>query len=462
MAADVTVKLDFSKINPKQDRFMRAKKKHVGFGGARGGGKSWAVRMKAVLLALNFEGINILIVRRTYPELKKNHIDALRSMCLGIAKYNDNYKILEFFNGSRIYFAYCANDRDLDMLQGAEFDVVFFDEAGLLSEFQMKSICACVRGVNNFPKRVYYTMNPGGQGHAYLKRIFIDRKFLPGEEPEDYEFIQSLVTDNVALMESQPDYIKQLEMLPPKLRKAWLEGDWDIFEGMFFEEFRDDPEHYKDRVWTHVIEPFEPHGMKIYRSYDFGYNKPWSCGWWAVDHDGVIYRILELYGCTGVPNEGDKKTPDEQFREIARLEREHPYLKGQKIQGVADPSIWDKSRGTSVEETARKYGVYFTPGDNARIPGWMQCHYRLRFDKNGYPMMYVFNNCKDFIRTIPMLMYSEKKVEDIDTEQEDHIADEWRYFCMTKPMKPIIPEVKEEITFDPLNRAKKPTRSIYF
>ena len=462
MAADVTVKLDFSKINPKQDRFMRAKKKHVGFGGARGGGKSWAVRMKAVLLALNFEGINILIVRRTYPELKKNHIDALRSMCLGIAKYNDNYKILEFFNGSRIYFSYCANDRDLDMLQGAEFDVVFFDEAGLLSEFQMKSICACVRGVNDFPKRVYYTMNPGGQGHAYLKRIFIDRKFLLGEEPEDYEFIQSLVTDNVALMESQPDYVKQLEMLPPKLRKAWLEGDWDIFEGMFFEEFRDDPEHYKDRVWTHVIEPFEPHGMKIYRSYDFGYNKPWSCGWWAVDHDGVIYRILELYGCTGVPNEGDKKTPDEQFREIARLEREHPFLKGQKIQGVADPSIWDKSRGTSVEETARKYGVYFTPGDNARIPGWMQCHYRLRFDKNGYPMMYVFNNCKDFIRTIPMLMYSEKKVEDIDTEQEDHIADEWRYFCMTKPMKPIIPEVKEEITFDPLNRAKKPTKSIYF
>ena len=462
MATDVRVKLDFSRINPKQESFLTATKKYVGFGGARGGGKSWVVRMKAVLLALRYEGIKVLIVRRTYPELKKNHIDELRRMCLGIAKYNDKDKVLNFINGSKIFFTYCACDKDLDMLQGAEFDVIFLEEAGLLSEFQMKSIVACLRGVNDFPKRVYFTMNPGGQGHAYLKRIFIDRKYLPDEKAEEYEFIQSLVTDNIALMESQPDYIEQLKKLPAKLKKAWLEGDWDIFEGMFFEEFRDAPEHYADRQWTHVIEPFDPHGMRIYRSYDFGYNKPWSCGWWAVDHDGVIYRILELYGSTGEPNEGDKKTPDEQFAAISKMEREHPYLKGKKIEGVADPSIWDRSRGVSVEETARKYGVYFSPGDNSRLPGWMQCHYRLRFDGNGYPMMYVFNTCKNFIRTIPMLMYSQTKVEDIDTEQEDHIADEWRYFCMSKPMKPIIPVVVNEEGPDPLNRRKRPQKSIYF
>lgn len=462
MANNVEFNIDLSKINPKQVKFMRAKKKHVGFGGARGGGKSWSVRTKAKILAFRYAGIKICIVRRTYPELTMNHINTLRKETLGVARYNDQKKELTFCNGSVITFKYCAKDKDLDLFQGGEFDVIFLDEAGLLSELQMKEIEVCMRGVNGFPKRIYYTMNPGGQGHAYLKRIFIDRKFLPGEDPDEYEFIQSLVTDNVALMESQPDYIKQLEMLPPKLRKAWLEGDWNIFEGMFFEEFRDDPEHYVDRRYTHVIEPFEPHGMRIYRSYDFGYNKPWSCGWWAVDHDGVIYRILELYGSTGVPNEGNKKTPDEQFNEISRLEREHPYLKGKKIEGVADPSIWDKSRGTSVEETARKYGVYFTPGDNARIPGWMQCHYRLRFDENGYPMMYVFKTCKDFIRTIPMLMYSEKKIEDIDTEQEDHIADEWRYFCMSKPMKPIIPQEIKDTSFDPLDREKRSRKSIYF
>lgn len=454
MASKTTINLDLSKTNPKQDRFLRAKKKHVGFGGARGGGKSWVVRIKAILLCLFFPGIKILIVRRTYPELKKNHIDEIRRLTAGIAKYNDKDKLLTFINGATITFAYCAKDKDLDMLQGAEFDVIFLEEAGLLSEFQMKSIAACLRGANDFPKRIYYTMNPGGQGHAYLKRIFIDRKYLPGEDPDEYEFIQSLVTDNIALLEKQPDYKKQLEALPPKLRKAWLDGDWNVFEGMFFEEFRDDPEHYLDRRYTHVIEPFNPSGMNIYRSYDFGYNKPFSCGWWAVDAQGVIYRILEYYGCTGEPNEGVKMTPDEQFAAIAKIERGHPYLRDKKIQGVADPSIWDGSRGISVAETAAKYGIYFSPGINERISGWMQCHYRLKFDKNGYPMMYVFNTCKDFIRTIPLLMYSETKVEDIDTDLEDHIADEWRYFCMTRPLKPVIPEEISDKRFDPLNRKK--------
>ena len=452
MANKVTAKLDLSKTNPKQDRFLRAKRKHVGFGGARGGGKSWVVRIKAILLCAVYAGIKVLIVRRTYPELKKNHINEIKKLTYGIAKYNNTDKELTFKNGSTISFAYCAKDKDLDMLQGAEFDVIFLEEAGLLSEYQMKSIVACLRGANNFPKRVYYTMNPGGQGHAYLKRIFIDRKYEIGEDPDEYEFIQSLVTDNVALLEKQPDYKKQLEMLPPKLRKAWLEGDWNVFEGMFFEEFRDIPEHYRDRRWTHVIEPFNPVGMNIYRSYDFGYNKPFSCAWWAVDSEGTIYRILEYYGCTGVPNEGLKIPPEEQFKNIARIEREHEYLKGKCITGVADPSIWNGSMGLSVADIAAKYGIYFSPGDNSRITGWMQCHYRLRFDENGYPQMYVFKTCKDFIRTIPLLMYSETKVEDIDTELEDHIADEWRYFCMTRPIKPIIPEEISDNRFDPLNR----------
>lgn len=190
--------------------------------------------------------------------------------------------------------------------------MIFLDEATQLSEHQMKVIGACVRGANDFPKRIYYTMNPGGQGHGYIKRIFIDRRFEEGENPEEYSFIQSLVTDNKALMAKDPDYVRQLEALPPKLREAWLYGRWDIFEGQFFEEFRDSPDPAKaakegvtveelmqQRRWTHVIEPFEPpKGWTICRSYDFGYNKPFSCAWWAVDYEGVLYRILELYGCT--------------------------------------------------------------------------------------------------------------------------------------------------------------------
>ena len=456
--------LDLSLINPKQVKFMRAKQKNVGFGGARGGGKSWAVRTKAIILALSYPGIRQLIVRRTYPELVNNHINQLKAATVSVARYNEKDKVLKFQNGSSINFMYCARDADLDRLQGVEYDVIFLDEAGQLSEFQMKSIAACNRGVNPFPKRIYYTMNPGGQGHGYLKRIFIDRKFNEGEDPDDYTFIQSLVGDNKALMKMQPDYAKNLEKLPPKLKRAWLYGDWDVFEGMFFEDFVDRPEHYDDRQWTHVINPFNPSGMNIYRSYDFGYGKPFSCAWWAVDRDGVIYRILELYGCTGEPNEGVKWTPDRQFKKISEIEKEHPYLRGKQILGVADPSIWDGSRGESVAETAERYGIYFEPGDNARLPGWMQCHYRLAFDENGYPRMYVFKNCKAFIRTIPLMMYSETNPEDLDTKLEDHVADEWRYFCMTRPVRPLVPDEggSEIDLFDPLDRNKKPRKNTFY
>ena len=335
----------------------------------------------------------------------------------------------------------------------------------------IKKITACVRGVNAFPKRIYYTMNPGGASHGYIKRLFIDRKYEEGEDPDDYTFIQSLVTDNKVLMESQPDYIKQLEALPPKLREAWLYGRWDIFEGQFFEEFRTTPdpekcheagisveEAYRQHRWTHVIPPFDLNsgacrGWNIMRSYDFGYGKPFSLGYWAIDYDGNLYRIMEMYGCTSTPDEGVKWSPDEQFRRISEFEREHPWLNGRKIiDSVADPAIWDASRGESIADTAAKYGIYFTPGDNNRIPGWMQVHYRLQFDQNGYARMYIFENCKSFIRVMPLMMYSETHPEDLDTKLEDHIMDETRYMCMQHVITPIVPIERKPIVSDPLNQ----------
>lgn len=463
--------IDLSRISDKQYKFLSASQKHVGFGGARGGGKSWSVRTKAKILAVSYKGIKILIVRRTYPELVNNHINQLCEELHGLARYNKSEKIFTFPNGSSIKFGYCNNDKDLDQYQGAEYDVVFLDEATQLQEMWIKKITACVRGVNDFPKRIYYTCNPGGASHGYFKRLFIDKQYEGAEVPEDYCFIQALVTDNKALMESQPDYIKQLEALPPKLREAWLYGRWDIFEGQFFEDFRPTPdielcakagitpeEALAQRRFTHVIEPFdlnkgECRGWKIMRSYDFGYNKPFSLGYWAVDYDGVLYRIMEMYGCTQTPDEGVKWSPDEQFRRIREFENEHPWLKNRKIvDSIADPAIWDASRGESIAETAERYGIYFSPGDHERIPGWMQVHYRFQFDENGYPRMYVFNNCKAFIRTIPLMMYSETHPEDIDTKLEDHCPDEVRYMCMSRPVTPIVPEKREPIVTDPLNQ----------
>ena len=451
------------KPNQKQIQFFKAKQKHVGYGGARGGGKSWAVRSKAKMLAFRYPGIRILIVRRTYKELEGNHINILKAELSGVAKYNSTSKILRFVNGSVIEFMYCARDADLEKLQGQEYDVIFLDEATNLSEYQMKAITACVRGVNEMPKRIYYTCNPGGQGHAYIKRVFIDRNFNSNEDPEEYTFIQALVDDNTALMESQPDYVAQLEALPEKLREAWRHGRWDVFEGQVFQEFTNDPKHYEDRTWTHVIEPFDiPRDWTIYRGFDWGYSHPFACHWYAVDPQGVLYAIREFYGCTGEADGGVEWTVDRVAREIAAIEQQDPLLKRRHIIGIADPAIWQENGGESIAETFERHGVYFDKGDHARIAGKMQCHYRLAFDDDGLPMFYVFNTCKHFIRTIPALMYSETQVEDIDTKLEDHIYDEWRYVCMARPIPPRAKHTQKKIDVDniedPLNMIRDQQR----
>ena len=454
----------------------------VCFGGARGGGKSWAVRVKAALLCLRYPGIKVMIIRKTYPELQENHIIPLCQLlrCHHIceeqrlAEYNDSKKHILFPNGSRIIFRYCEDDRDAQRFQGTEVDVLFVDEATQQSEARMDMLRACVRGVNDFPKRIYFTCNPGGEGHGWVKRLFIDRNFRDCERAEDYSFIQSLVTDNKALMRADPEYVRKLSALPEKLRRAWLDGDWEVCEGQFFEDFRPGvdmsaalsrgvelsaEELRQQGRFTHVIPAFdisagERRGWSLIRSYDFGYGRPFSCAWWAVDYDGVLYRVLELYGGTGEANQGLRWTPEKQFSEIARIEREHPWLRGRSISGVADPSIWDASRGESIAETAGRFGIYFTPGDNRRVPGWMQCHYRLLFDEQGYPRMYVFDNCRAFIRTVPLMQFDSSRPEDLDSSLEDHVCDEWRYVCMSRPVTPLQPRTEEQgpFVFDPLGR----------
>lgn len=449
--------------NPKQALAMKATQPNICYGGGRGSGKSWFVQWKAILLCLNYDGISCLIVRKTYSELEENHIKVLRKLLHGIAKYNQTNKRFTFPNGSTITFKQCNIDADLTKFQGTQWDIIFIDEATNLKENQLKDITATCRGTNDFPKRIYYTCNPGGEGHAYIKRLFVDRKFTESENPEDYIFIQALVTDNKVLMENDPGYYQRLLGLPPKRRQAWLEGKWDIFEGQFFEEFTDDPEHYADRRKTHVIEPFEvPRGWRIYRSFDWGFSKPFSCDWWAVDYDGRAYLIFQYYGCTKVPNDGLKLQPYEVFKYIRDIERSHRWLAGKQIEGVADPAIWDASTGESIAEVAEKFGIYFTPADNSRMNGWMQVHYRMAFDDEDKPMIYFFNTCEAAIRTIPLMMYSETKVEDLDTTLEDHFCDSMRYFCMSRPLK--AQEIKAPVIqpqSDPLDMIKAQNNKRY-
>lgn len=464
---------------PKQAEFMARGEYECLYGGAAGGGKSDALLMEA-LRQVNIPHYRALILRKTYPQLTEL-IDRswdIYKLAFPKARYNTSKHVWTFPSGAKIYFGSMQHTKDKTNYQGKRYDFIGFDE---LTHFTWEeySYMFSRNRPSKSPKsdektRVYIraTANPGGIGHGWVKERFITAApplttiwsemevAIPDGQiikvKRDRIFVPATVFDNKQLLSSDPNYIANLALLPEKERSALLYGDWDTFSGQYFSEFRADPdmkaaakagctlsaeELRRDGRWCHVIAPFdlsrgECAGWTIVRSYDFGYAKPFSCAWWAVDYDGVIYRIMELYGCTETPNDGVKWTPDEQFAKIHEIETTHPWLAGKKITGVADPAIWDASRGESIAEIAAGYHVYFSPGDHKRIPGWMQCHYRLQFDNQGYPRMYVFDTCRAFIRTVPGLVFDETHVEDLDTSGEDHVADEWRYMCMSRPVKP--------------------------
>ena len=477
----------------KQVRFLERGEYEVLYGGAAGGGKSDALLVEA-LRQVHIPHYRAILFRKTYPQLSEliDRSHAIYGPAFPKARFHETKHCWVFPSGAVIYFGAMQHSKDRVNYQGKRYDFIGFDE---LTHFTWEEYSYMFsrnrpsRAPGAKEKTVCYiraTTNPGGIGHGWVKQRFIDaaepgtpvveklKVTLPDgtvqEIVRDRVFIPATVFDNQALLAENPEYLGSLALLPEKERNALLYGNWDAFEGQYFTEFRTNPDPVRCREagitveearnqgrWTHVIPPLDLNsgsrrGWKIWRSYDFGYAKPFSCAWWAVDYDGTIYRILELYGCTGIPDEGVKWTPDRQFREIAKIEQTHPWLKGRAIRGVADPAIWDKSRGESIADTAAAHGIFFTPGDHARIPGWMQCHYRLQFDENGYARCYIFEGCKGFIRTVPLMMYDPTRPEDLDSSLEDHIADEWRYFCMSRPVKPLRPVQTVTLMNDPLGR----------
>lgn len=455
--------------NAKQIEFFRSKALHTMYGGARGGGKSWAVRRKAVLLCITYAGLRVLLLRRTMPELRENHILPLSAELDGYAKYRQDDRAFLFPNGSRLKLGYCDCDSDMLQYQGNEYDAIFFEEATNLCEEWIRFISTTLRSVrtDGFKPRIYYTCNPGGVSHAYFKRLFIDRQFTEGENPDDYLYIPATVYDNDVLMARNPEYIKQLEALPEAKRRAHLEGDWNVFEGAFFAEFRAEVKPYARAFLTHVCEPFAlPDTWPIYRSFDWGCAKPFSCDWWAVDYDGRAYLVHQFYGCqmrgsVPLPDTGLRWTADRVFSEIHRIETEHKYLMGKNIIGVADPAIWAEDGGEAIVAAADRHGVYFTKADHTRLAGWMQCRYRLAFGEDKRPMVYFFSTCRHALRTLPLLQYSDTNPEDLNTKQEDHFADSFRYFCMMAPLAPRVPAPVEYQEKNPLQSARAAERISY-
>lgn len=431
--------IDF-KYHPteKQKRFHQCQSSEVLFGGAAGGGKTYAIVMDAIDLCLRHEGIRAYIFRRSFKELEDNLIPIARekvSQELGI--YRSNSHEIMFKNGSLLRFRQLRNMDDRFKYQGAEINALYIDELTHFTKEEYDFLKSRLRAHKDlgFEPIVRCTSNPGGKGHGFVKSYFIDvapygseytqriySSILGREKISSRTYIPALVTDNPYIGE---EYIFELENKPKAIRDAYLLGKWDAFEGQVFTEWLDDPSHYEDRLFTHVIKPFKlPDHYPRFRSFDFGYSRPFSVLWWAVGERDEVYLYKEWYGAVS-PNVGIKLSP----REIAKgiLERD----KGDAIKAsYADPSIWDSSRGESVAALMGREGVSFFPGNNARISGKMAVHDRLKFDEEGRCGLYVFETCRDFIRTVPALEYDAFKPEDINTEGEDHIYDAMRYFLM--------------------------------
>jgi phage terminase large subunit len=407
-------------IQPKQWEFMQCPARFRLYGGAKGGGKSHAMRMECVRQALSAPNVRGLALRRTFPEIEENMVvPMLSELPKGIYDYNATKGILTFRNGSTVRFGYCRNFKDVLQYQGIEYDFECIEELTHWQEKEFKILKTSLRTsrrgiVPNF----FGSTNPGGVGHAWVRRIWIDRRFHKSENPADYAFIPARVYDNRFITENNPQYLRDLEDLPDNQRRAYLLGDWDVFEGQYFTEFNRD---------VHVVPPFIPvRGVKKrIVCGDYGFKKPSCVLWLALMNDDTVVCYRELY-VTGL-------LYDELAARVEALTTQDEDID----YGVFDPSVVEKENeaGNTFSQAFRDHGVSVSLANNERLEGWNVVHKFLapRPDPNGGRLtarLRITSNCANLIRTLPEMIHDEKDVEDLDTGLEDHAADALRYGLM--------------------------------
>lgn len=435
------------------------------FGGAAGGGKSFLMRLAAILWCIAIPGLQVYLFRRIRDDLVGNHMEGPKGfrallagwVLCGFCQIVEDE--IRFFNGARIYLCHCKDEKDVYKYQGREIHVLLIDELTHFTEFmyrflrnrvRMVGIVLPAQYVGKFP-RVLCGANPGNIGHLWVKATFVAsapplemRRMSADEGGMLRQYIPSRLEDNPSMGRDDPGYEQRLEGLGSKsLVNAMRWGDWDIIEGAFFD------------CWDqkrHVVTPFEiPRDWTRFRSGDWGSASPFSFGWWGIVSDdfrtpggvllprGCIVRYREWYGMQpGKPNVGLKLVAERVGEGLWQREEKDPALS----YGVLDPSAFKEDGGPSIHEriVAGSGGrISFNPADNARVPdrgamgGWDQMRARLVGDADGNAMMVFFSTCLDSIRTIPALQHDAARPEDLDTDGEDHAADDARYACMSRP-----------------------------
>jgi hypothetical protein len=425
---------------PRQQAFIQCPCHEVGFGGARGGGKSEAVLGDFLSHGEKYGKDAVgLVLRRERTQLIEL-IERARQIYIPLGYvYRDVDKLLTGPKGERLRFAYLERDADAEAYQGHSYTRLYLEELTTFpSERPVNKLIATLRSGQGVPCQMKTTCNPGGPGHGWVKRRYHLEDYPQGMKVFNVDgrtrvFIPSKVADNKYLGDDYIDTLRQVGS--DQLVRAWLDGDWSVVEGSFFD------------VWSekNIIRPFRIHPEWLrFRAMDFGSAKPFSVGWYCVvgddyEHEdgvlprGALIRYQEWYGASA-PNVGLRLTIEEIAEGI--LERTVP---GDKFQyNVADPSMFSESGGPSLAERMFRKGVEFRPGDNKRVAhrgaigGWDQVRARLKGDGER-PMLYVFSTCNALIRTLPALVHDPDRPEDLDTSQEDHAADELRYACMSRP-----------------------------
>ncbi|MBQ3019135.1 MAG: terminase family protein [Clostridia bacterium] len=429
------IKVDYTP-NAKQSEFHANGADEVCYGGAKGGGKSCALVMECYAYCLEYAGASAYLFRETYDDLEANIVKEWKAKVpKETYTYSESKHIATLVNGSTVHFRYISNDNDAEGYQGRSIDFIGVDELTKHSEKAVQILLSCLRSPKGFPTRFRATCNPGGKGHTWVKRRYIEgtahgrKRYTDPVSGNTVSFIPATVYDNTVLMKNDPAYVRRLENLPEAERKAFLLGDWDIFEGQYFGEYR-----YE----IHTCDPFPiPKHWRIYRSMDYGLDC-FAMLWIACDDIGGVWVFKELAQSDMTISSAAQKAND--------LTDEMVY------DTLAPPDLWNRSQETGKSKALlfEEAGLPLNKSNNDREAGWLSIRELLKLDANGEPRLHIFRNCTRLINDLPQLQHDEKHPTDCANEPHEitHVPDALRYFAISWT-QPADPKAREKVNILP-------------